>query len=199
MGWRKINASGAEVVQGSQGPTGPTGPTGANGTNGTNGATGPTGPTGPAGASGGGAVSLLYSATGTSAATGATTVDSYALASQLAANDTLMILITMESNGATTSAPGMKNSTDSVNFATNSITSNTDESYVAYLRAAQSSTKRIDYWQHGYQSTTQIPDVKSRMAFTTDWTGAWTIALGYSSLGAGGTFTWRWSIYRITG
>jgi len=151
---------------------------------------------------GAGAMTLLHTGSGTSVATGATTVDSYALASQLGANDTLMVVVTCESNGNTTSSIGLTNSTDSVTFTNSSMTSNNDMSFTAFLRAAQSTTKRIDYYQFGQVGTAAPSALNTgtlRKAFTTDWTGAWTLALSYSSLTSGATFTYRWSIYKIAG
>lgn len=150
-------------------------------------------------AGGAGAMTLLHEGEGTSSATGATTVDSYALASQLTVKDTLMILVTLEANGNSCTAPGLKNSTDSVAFPTNSMASATDESFVAWIRNVQSTLTRVDYWQQGYSGTTQIPDQKMRATFSTNWTGNWTLSLVYAALGAGATFTYRWAIYKIAG
>lgn len=155
--------------------------------------------------SSGGSLTLLKAGNGTSAAAGATTVDSIALPT-LTANDTLLIYFTCESATQQTTSPELYSVTDAAvigtlqsqnsgNLAATGIIQGTVQ-----LNQRQGITTNYLMTSSGYSPSgnsvffNSVPYVATAV-----WTSGWTLALRHGGVTAGGTFKWAWSVYRVTG
>lgn len=141
------------------------------------------------------APTLIKEGTGTSSSAGATNVDTFALASTLTIKDALLIFVRHRNSGnAANIIPIVYNSTDSVTAAALSTANN--NYYVDVVFIGAQSTTRVGsttlVFTSGALSAT-------RAAFTTAYTGAWTLALRHGGVTAPDTWEWEWAVYKIAG
>lgn len=142
-----------------------------------------------------GAMTLLHSGSGTDSTVGATNVDTYALASQLTDKDTLYISMTLRSTGAAaTIVPTIINSTDTATLATPTSINNAYRIYNFWSRVVVGSPTLVTTVGTGNAFI-----APAAVTFTTNFTGAWTIALHHAGITAPDTLVWSWSIYKIAG
>jgi hypothetical protein len=138
---------------------------------------------------------VLKAGRGTSVATTATNLDTIAI-SGLTALDRLVVEVTADSVTQDTSALYVYNSTDSLIIDTTStITAGTGRHTLDFLSTAENNTKKIQY---RFPANFQGVAVAS-IAFTTDWTGSWTLALRHNGITSGGTLNWNWIVYKLAG
>lgn len=150
---------------------------------------------------------LLKANSGTDTNASATTVDSYALASQLTAKDSLFIRYSMETVTQATALVILQNSTDTVTMISLSnggaMTAGDIDSGEVWISDAQSATTTVLANEHAGITTNTTENnginVVKRTTFTTAWTGAWTLAFRHGGVTAGGTFKWSWAIYLVKG
>lgn len=148
-------------------------------------------------------ISLLKSGSGTTTSAGAENVDTFAV-SGLSANDTLLVFFNVESITAGTTTPLLYNVTDAVNmtslFGNGNVGAGQAVPGHAVIRQAQTAATSVESISVSAATggiTIQTHAVRS--AFTTAWTGSWTIAFRHGGVGAGGTYRWSWSIWRKIG
>jgi len=146
---------------------------------------------------------LLKANSGTDQTASAANVDTVAI-SGLTAKDTLLILYTLESTVAATTTPLLYNDTDAVNlaslFGNGNVAIGDEVIGQAHIRQAQSGATVIlsnHYATESGNATAKTHAVSS--AFTTNWTGSWTLALRHGGVAATGTFKWSWSVFKVAG
>lgn len=154
--------------------------------------------------SGLGAYVKLKSGSGTSVATGATDVDTYALASQLTANDTLIFLYTIEQTTNNVVTPRIRNTTDNVTIldlgaGLGLAAGHTMTGHVT-VRQGQSAATVVLAQQSAFDGSGSGNYVFGNKAtFSTVWTGAWTFGFGFASQSGPGTFAYSYSLFRVIG
>jgi len=150
-------------------------------------------------------MSLLKANSGTTTAAGAENVDTFAITG-LTAKDTIKIFGSVEAVTQAVSTIQIYNNTDGVQ-----ITPINDQSGVGDYAAGREGTFEVTIRQ--FQSSATLVggmcdlqnDNNTRnalggnSAFTTAWTGNWTLAFRHAGVVAGGTLKWSWSVYRIAG
>lgn len=145
---------------------------------------------------------LLKTGSGTSTAAGATNVDTVAV-SGLTTDDKIKVLVQVESVTQQTAGCVLYNVTDSVSVLDvaggAAISAGTTESSEAVLMPKQGSTTSIMGSALGNTSANTVISQGAVSTFTTAWTGSWTLALRHTGVTAGGTFKYRWSVYKVMG
>lgn len=151
----------------------------------------------------GASVVLLKANSGTDTAVGATNVDTFAITG-LTAHD--RILVEVGATSVTQQTAGLKlvsstdaNGTIAALDAAAAIVAGETVSVFATVTQSQAST--TTYWglATGRGTTTGERGSLTAFAATTSYQGAWTIALRHTGVTAGGTFQWRWAIYKVLG
>lgn len=155
------------------------------------------------------ALQLLKANSGTDTSAGATNLDTYAMASQLTAKDTLLVFVEMEAVTVAVVTPMLYNSTDSLAL-THLIGSNAaapgniaaGEKYIgqSVIGNAQSAVTAVFGVSVGkiLDANRSMDGTGVSASFATNWTGAWTLALRHAGV-SGGTCKWRWSVFRVKG
>ena len=160
---------------------------------------GPKGDKGDTGSAGAGALTLLHEGSGTDGSAGAVDLDTYALASQLTVKDTLFAQVEVEVDGAHTCAnPQLYNVTDGVRIVyilNGTLSGGSIQSSQSWIQSREGSTILIT----ANTFNAQGGSAGQQVAFTTAWTGAWTISLRHLGVSAGGTMKWTWRLYKIAG
>lgn len=145
---------------------------------------------------------LLKAGSGTNAAAGATNVDTIAMGSGLTALDRLLIIVHLGSTTQTTATPRIYNSTDSIDMLTiSSLTAGAQVSHLIWASQRQTgATKVLTSGNTGSAGGSSYEIfVETPTTFTTNWTGAWTLALRHAGVTAGGTFDWSWVVLKVKG
>jgi len=147
-------------------------------------------------------VSLLRAGNGTDASAGATSVDTFSIAS-ITANDSLEVVYTLEASSQATAAVFLTNTTDGVNLVSltggNILTANTAIQGRAILRQRQGASTTIAAIADGQVLGGIRSDTSASVGVTTAWTGTWSLALRHAGVTAGGTLKWGWAVYRKAG
>ena len=154
----------------------------------------------------GGAMSLLHTNSGTNTSTSAVTLMSYPMASQLAATDGLVVYILLRSTGAANKGlETLFNSTDTVDIGsiigTDVIPVNqrVNSLWWAWGASGISGDTGGAWINIENKAGTSYGPAGAAPAFTTAWTGAWTIAVKHGGMESGGTMNWQWYIYKVLG
>lgn len=139
---------------------------------------------------------LLKANSGSTTNAAAENVDTVAI-SGLTARDTLLVVGTLASVTQATASPVIYNSTDGVSI--NSIVANpfaagAQSAFTCHIAQFQSGATAV-----GSQGLSVDGARNGTATFTTNWTGAWTLALRHAGVTAGGTFRWSWSVYVVRG
>lgn len=144
---------------------------------------------------------LLKEGSGTDTGAGAVNVDAYAMASGLTAKDSLLIEFVCESVTQATAGIGIYNSTDAVTLqsALGSLAAGAVYQSTIKVTPRQGSLVAISSLVRGTDTTPTAHDEIKLTTFSTNWTGAWTIALRHTGVTAGGTFKYEWKVYRMCG
>ena len=153
---------------------------------------------------------LLKANSGTTTNAAAENVDTYAMASGLTAKDTVVAFISMSSDTQQTATPSVYNSTDSVQMAylvgTNqaapgSIAAGAAVQTLVIIRQAQNGATTVHSHAMGRTlgGNFAIEGGGVVSTFTTNWTGAWTLALRHGGVTAGGTGRWSWTVCKVNG
>lgn len=158
-------------------------------------------------ATGANQITLLKANSGTDTNAGATSVDTYAMASGLTAKDTLLIRYTIETVTQATANTILQNSTDTVTAISmsngNALTAGDIISGTVWISDAQSATTTVLANNVAGVTTNTTEgngfNTVKRTTFTTAWTGAWTLALKHGGVTGGGTFKWSWAVFKIAG
>ena len=147
-----------------------------------------------------GGMTLLKANSGTSTAAGATNVDTIAI-SGLTAADMLLVKIVAISVTQATANIQLYNNTDAVavTLPVASIGAGVTLMISNDIAQSQASTTSIDARYEGKDTVPTVYGSMNIAAFTTAWTGAWTLALRHGGVTAGGTLQWRWSVYKLAG
>src|ERR1019366_7090673 len=67
------------------------------------------------------------------------------------------------------------------------------------LKQTQASNLGVTSIGTGGSTNNGIAAFFTKSAFSTAWTGAWTLSLRHGGVTSGGTFEWSWSVYRVKG
>lgn len=153
-----------------------------------------------------GSMVLLKAASGTDTTAAATNVDTIAI-SGLTAKDTLIIEVTIATVTQPTGNPQLYNSTDGVKITdlTNGgagLVAGTYTQQTAKARQSQGSATSVYAYAVGLDpglNKVGSGTTYANSAFTTAWTGAWTLALRHTGVTAGGTCQWAWAVYKLLG
>jgi hypothetical protein len=153
---------------------------------------------------GSGVITLLIAGSGTDTNAAATNVATVAI-SGLTAKDRLLVFYEIESATQTTSTPYLYNSTDAVIISElASIGLNLGAGIQAQgdvqVQQRQSgataiSARTVIARSDGLGGKAEL----RQSAFTTNWTGSWTLALRHGGVTAGGTFSYVWAVYKVAG
>lgn len=150
-----------------------------------------------------GTVVLLKSNAGTDTSAAAANVDTIAITG-LTAKDLLRVDVTCASSSQATGRIDLVSATDGngvVAKITGTLTVGSGEVYAAQSVLQQDQASSTNYVGH-VTGTGSVGGVISQIvAFgaTTAWTGNWTLALRHNGVTAGGTFRYRWSVYKWLG
>ena len=148
-------------------------------------------------------VTLLKQNSGTDASAGATTVDSYAMASGLTAKDTLWVVVVADTLTQQTANVELYHVTDAINVldlsqgvlaAGRGILSD-----VKIMQAQDASTHVIAAGTSRKFNAAGDASGANNPACATAWTGNWSLGLRHDGVTAGGSFRWKWSIYKVAG
>lgn len=148
---------------------------------------------------------LLKANSGSSTNAAAENVDTYAMASTLTAKDTLVVQITIEAVTQQTASVILQNSTDTVTIADvwdsglGAMAAGRESIMTMTIRQLQSAATAIIASGKGASDNTATASTGAASTFTTNWTGAWTLALRHGGVTAGGTFRWSWAVYVMRG
>lgn len=148
---------------------------------------------------------LLYANSGTTTNAAAENVDTYALASQLTAKDTLLVYVTGEAVTQQTASVNLYNSTDAVaivdvwDSGLGAMGAGRENIMTMTLRQLQSAATAVMASGTGANDNAAAIQTGAASTFVTNWTGAWSLALRQGGVTAGGTFRWSWAIYRVRG
>ena len=145
-------------------------------------------------------VTLLKANSGTDASVGATNVDTIAI-SGLTGKDMLLVKITAISVTQATANIQLYNATDSVAVTAALASLGAGQTLMISNDVAQSQASATSIVAR-YEGKDTVPTVYGSInvaAFTTAWTGAWTLALRHGGVTAGGSFQWRWTVLKIAG
>lgn len=145
------------------------------------------------------ALLLLKANSGTTTSAVAENVDTYAMASQLTAKDSLQIFIALSELTQAAANVRLYNATDGV-----TLTALAEDPFLAGVSVGI--LAMIRQQQHAATAVSSLSiaptanEVQGFTAtFTTNWTGAWTLALRHDGVTAGGTLRWSWAVYRVVG
>lgn len=142
---------------------------------------------------------VLHQGNGTHSAGAFTDVDSVAI-SGLTTADTLVVFSSLSSAGAQSGAVALRNATDGVSMvsvSSGNISAGSNRASTAFIRNNASSLTSVGS-AAVTSSSTQV-GVSSAAAFTTNWTGNWTLALRAAPVDAGGTLSYNWTVYKVDG
>lgn len=153
-------------------------------------------------AAGTGGLRLLKANSGTDTSAGATNVDTIAITG-LTAKDTIVVFTTMAAVTQQTANPQLYNSTDAVKIidlqnSAGAIAAANQRPVESNIRQRQSGATAISAFSVG-AGCNPATDTFLNSTFTTNWTGAWTLALRHAGVTAGGTFQWSWAVYKLLG
>lgn len=155
-------------------------------------------------AASGGSVSLLTASSGTTTTTTAENVATVAI-SGLTVLDTIQAYVTLEMDTQAGGNVDLYNNTDSVNVvrvatAATDLQAGDKTQTISTVGNAQSANTRVLSITHGSDvvGDTEIR-TSNNVAFTTAWTGSWTLALRQAGVVSGGTLRWRWRVFKIAG
>lgn len=138
---------------------------------------------------------LIAEASGTSTDAGAANVATVALASSLTIKDALLVFVRHRNTGnAANVVPILYTSTDSVTISTLSTANNNYYTDVSFI-SAQSTTLVGGMLLNFGAGTVNA----TRSTFSTNYTGAWTLALRHGGVTAPDTWQWEWAVYKIAG
>lgn len=142
---------------------------------------------------------LLKANSGTDTNAAAANVDTVAI-SGLTAKDTLEIFVSAGSTTQLTATVILQNSTDAVTLQSSGGQIDAGGVLQMHALVRQRQTAATAILSFVSQSRNGINTVNDNTpAFTTAWTGAWTLALRHGGVTAGGTFDWSWAVYKIAG
>ena len=147
------------------------------------------------------AMTLLYANSGTDTSAGAANVDTVAI-SGLTAKDTLLVYFDMEAVTQAVASPVLYNSTDSVQIAVlgTSMGAGGFRDGTTRIRQSQRGATLVNAISVGSAAGTAAAMTDgTQSTFTTNWTGAWTLALRHGGVTAGGTLHYSWSVYKVVG
>lgn len=150
-----------------------------------------------------GTLTLLKANTGSTTNAAAEDVDTFAITG-LTVKDTLKIEVSIQAVTQNTASVLLRNSTDGVTITdvwdsgAGAFTAGTNQTNDITVRNYQSATTLVGAVSV-YRSAAAGAIIGGASTFTTDWTGAWTIALRQGGVTAGGTFRWSWAIYKVAG
>jgi hypothetical protein len=144
---------------------------------------------------------LLHAASGTDANAGAANVDTFALASRLSRDDSLLVFTNFTALTQQVAGPHLYNSTDAVLINDLILGGSNAAAGSAYLetmilRNRQASAVGAQAATWGRETA---GETWNNPTFVTAWAGAWTLAFRHNGVTAGGTFQWRWAIYQLMG
>jgi hypothetical protein len=168
------------------------------------GATGADPAFGSLGATFGASLVLLKSNSGTDSSVGATTVDTIAMASGLTAKDVLQVVLTVKSVTQATASITLLNTTDGITVSQvvqGGTTVSANETFLGsvFVQDSQTSTTSVIGLSNSRGSIAGATGTLTVAAFTTAYTGNWTLGLQHGGVTAGGTLQWRWSVYKLAG
>lgn len=151
-------------------------------------------------------MTLLKAGSGTSTNAAAENVDTVAI-SGLTVKDKIRVLITHSSVTQLTTIPVLYQNTDGIWIVNtsggNNIAAGEYSSEDVVFGPDQSDSKMVVALNVSGRNTTTADGIGSvrtgRNQWTTDWTGAWTLALRHGGVTAGGTYRWSWAVYKIAG
>lgn len=149
-----------------------------------------------------GAVTRLYTNTGTNTNAAAADFDSFAV-SGLTAKDILLVEVYVEAITQDTAGLKLWHVTDGITFGPLSgdpLTAGTAATLKSTLCQSQDSTTRVLH--RGIRIafvSAVINGVAVDAAPTTVWTGSWTLGLHHGGVTAGGTLRYRWNVYKLAG
>ena len=150
----------------------------------------------------GGKLELLKANSGTSTSAAAADVDTIALTG-LTAKDTLVVLATVALVTQGCGAVYVRNSTDAVNLLIlepTLIGAGGGRLIDGFIRQAQAGVTTVDSFGIANANSNVTVYATGRTGtFTTNWTGAWTLALRHDGVTAGGTLQWSWAVYKLKG
>lgn len=146
------------------------------------------------------AITLLKAGTGSSTNASAENVDTIAI-SGLTSLDTLVIYFDVEGATQTTASVRLYNNTDAVDMGgmlTGTLAAGTQQAGMVTVRQSPQTSTLIRTVTSGAdrESTNNL---LANSTFTTAWTGSWTLALRQGGVTAGGTFYWKWAVYKLAG
>lgn len=146
---------------------------------------------------------LIKASSGTDTSAAATNLDTCSI-SGLTAKDALYVEYELESATQLTAVPLLYNSTDAVNMVsldgTQNIAANARAAGSAYAIQRVAGVTSVNSWSVDARSGATAPASDNvNSAFTTNWTGSWTLALRHGGVVAGGTLSWKWAVYKKAG
>lgn len=147
-----------------------------------------------------GQVQLLKANSGTSTAASLTAVDTYAMASTLTAKDRLLVILHGFSETQGTAEGKLENSTDGVSLGGWSFAlAAGDHVFLLYwVHQQQTGATTVMSFREG-NIAGNVGNGVTSATFTTNWTGAWTLANYHGAVTSGGTFRWTWWVGVIRG
>lgn len=152
-----------------------------------------------------GTMLLLRANSGSSTNAAAENVDTVAI-SGLTAKDTLIVYYTLQAVTQQTTTITLYNSTDSVVFSDlnsqaglGALTAGQNIISESLSRQSQDAATAVYNFVSGYKTSNTSVGNAQAATFTTNWTGAWTLALRHGGVTAGGTFRWAWAVYKVAG
>lgn len=160
-----------------------------------------------------GTMVLLKANSGTNTNVSNTNVDTVSI-SGLTAKDTLLIIFNMSSLTQNTAVVKFRNSTDNKDLAVtkqgNALTAGNSNNGQVWIGQEQHSSTVVSAnlvnldgnglaTGGGTQSAPTAGAFNMSQAVTTAWTGSWTLAFNHNGVTSGGTFRWKWAVYKILG
>jgi len=143
---------------------------------------------------------LLKVGSGTSTAAGTTTVDSIAL-SGLSGSGALLIDYVFESDTQQTASVTLTHVTDggTVSAITNgaAIPAGASVAGHCFVKPAQSAQTKLVAHAETKASAGSAAGALNVLTTATAFTGSWTLGLAHTGVTSGGTFRYRWSVYRL--
>ena len=143
---------------------------------------------------------------GTTTNAAAENVDTYAFASgELTAKDTIVVQLTIEAITQQTASVILYNNTDTVaivdvwDSGLGAMGAGRESIMTMTLRQLQSAATAIMASGKGANDNLASATTGAASTFTTNWTGAWTLALRQGGVTAGGTFAWSWAVFVMKG
>lgn len=148
---------------------------------------------------GGGTLTLLKAGSGSSVSTTAETFDSIAITG-LTALDTLKVYFTIEAVTQNDAGVHLRNTTDGVDLSENiNPAAGVSILFDVSARQLQGSATSV-FWLNSRNSAANVlAGASAKVAFTTNWTGSWTLGLRHDGITSGGTLKWAWAVYKVAG